>query len=103
MLFSYGYGLSSTMTSKCTSIAAHFEGLVDAPVPCGVHCLMQHVQGDSGSHWTPALGNYSLHIGMVAARATANKTMMKKGTNFAGHFDGPGGAPVQYCMHCPME
>ncbi len=39
------------MTSKCTSIAAHFEGLADLPVRYKVHCLMQHVQGYTGSHW----------------------------------------------------
>jgi hypothetical protein len=40
------------------------------------HCPMQHVQGYTGSHWTPPLGNYSLRIALAAARATANKTMM---------------------------
>jgi hypothetical protein len=32
------------MTSKYTSVAAHFKGLADASVLCGVHCPMQHVQ-----------------------------------------------------------
>jgi hypothetical protein len=35
---------------------------------------MQHVQGYSGSHWTPPSGDYSLRI-TLAAR-TANKTTM---------------------------
>ncbi len=91
------------MTSKCTSIAAHFEGLVDAPVHYKAHCLMRHVQGYHGSHWTPPLGNYSLRIAPAAARATANKTMTKTSTNFAGHFDGHGGARVGYRTHCPMK
>jgi hypothetical protein len=82
---------------------AHFEGLVDAPVLCGVHCLMQHVQGYSGSHWTPPLGNYSLRIAPAATGVTANKTTMKKCTNIAGRFDGRGCAPVQYRAHCPIE
>jgi hypothetical protein len=89
--------------SKCTSVAAHFEGLAHVPVLCGVHCLMQHVQGYSGSHWTPPPGNYSLCIAPVATGATANKTTMTKFTNFAGHFDGRGGVPVQYHAHCLME
>jgi hypothetical protein len=38
------------------------------------HCLMQHVQGYTGSHWTPPLGDCSLRIALAAARATANKT-----------------------------
>ncbi len=49
------------------------------------------------------MGSYLLHISLAAARATANKTMMKKWTNFAGHFDGRGGAPVQYCAHHSIE
>ncbi len=73
---------------------AHFKGLAVALVPCGVHPLIQHVQGYPGSRWMPSLGDYSLPVALAAAGATANKTMMKKGTNFAGHFDGHGGAPV---------
>jgi hypothetical protein len=92
------------MTSqKCTSVVAHFKGLAHAPVLWGVHCPMQHVQGYSRSHWTPPLGNYSLCIALAAARATANKIMMKKCSNFAGHFDGHDSALVGYCAHCPME
>jgi hypothetical protein len=36
---------------------------------------MQHVQGYTGSHWTPPSGNYLLRIALAAAR-TANKTTM---------------------------
>jgi hypothetical protein len=36
---------------------------------------MQHVQGYTGSHWTPPSGDYSLRIALAAAR-TANKTRM---------------------------
>jgi hypothetical protein len=92
-----------TMTSKCTSIAAHFEGLVDALEQYRWHHLMRQVQGYPGSHWTLLLGNYLHRITPVAARATANKTTMKKWANFAGHFDGCGGALVQYRAYCPME
>jgi hypothetical protein len=82
MLFSYDQIWSMTklmMTSKCTSIAARFEGLADAPEQYRRHCLMRHVQGYSGSHWMPPLGNYSFHIAQGAARATANKTTAKNG------------------------
>jgi hypothetical protein len=92
-----------TMTSKCTSIPAHFKNLAYAPVICGVHRLMQHVQGYSGSHWTSPSGDYSLHIAPAVARATANKTTMTKCNNFAGHFNGHGGGLVQYHTHCPIE
>jgi hypothetical protein len=40
------------------------------------HCPMQHVQGYTGSHWTPPSGDYSLRIALAAAKATANKTTM---------------------------
>jgi hypothetical protein len=93
----------STMTSKYTSVAAHFEGLVDASEQYRQHCPVWHVQGYPGSYWTPPLGYYSLRIAPVATRATANKTVMRKWTNFAGHFDGRGGAQVQYRAYPPME
>jgi hypothetical protein len=91
------------MTSKCTSVTAHFEGLTDAPVLCGMHRPAQHVQGYTGSHWTPPSGDYSLRRALAATRATANKTTMKKCTNFVGHFDGHGGAPVHNRAHRQME
>jgi hypothetical protein len=74
--------------NKCISVTVHFDGHADAWVQCCSYCLMQHV------HWMPPLGNYSLCIAPAAARATANNTTMKKWTNFAGHFDGRSGAPV---------
>jgi hypothetical protein len=44
MLFSYGLVNDKIDDDiKCTSITAHFKGLADAPVLCGVHHLMQHV------------------------------------------------------------
>jgi hypothetical protein len=67
-----------TMTLKCTSVAARFEGLADVPEQYRWHRLMQHVQGYSGSHWTLALGNYSLRIAPAAARATGKQTTINK-------------------------
>jgi hypothetical protein len=64
---------------------------------------MQHVQGYSGSHWTPPLGNYSLHIAPVAARATGKQTTINKYTYKAGRFDGHGDAQVRNHLHGPME
>jgi hypothetical protein len=58
------------MTSKCTTVVAHFKGLADALVPCSVHCPVQYIQGYPGSHWTPPLGNYSLYIAPAATRAS---------------------------------
>jgi hypothetical protein len=68
------------MTNECTSAAAHFEGLVDAPEQYRWHRPMQHVQGYSGSHWTPASGDYSLRIAPAAARATGKQTTINKCT-----------------------
>ncbi len=61
------------MANKCTSVAARFEGFADAPEQYRWHFPMRHVQGYSGSHWTPASGNYLLRIAPVAARQQANK------------------------------
>jgi hypothetical protein len=69
---------TSTMTSKCTSVAARFKGVADGPEQYRRHFLMRHVQGYSGSHCMPALGNYSLHIATAAARATGKQTTINK-------------------------
>jgi hypothetical protein len=50
-------------------------------------------------HWVTSLSV----LPWAAAGATANKTLMKTCTNFAGHFDGRGSALVQYRVHQPME
>jgi hypothetical protein len=68
----------STMTSKCTSVAARFEGLADAPEQYRRHRPMRHVQGYSGSYWTLASGDYSLRIAPAAARATGKQTTINK-------------------------
>ncbi len=67
----------STMTLKCTSIAAHFKGLVDVPEQYKGHHLMRDVKGYLGSQWTPPSGNYLLCIAPAAARAAANKMTTK--------------------------
>jgi hypothetical protein len=70
----------SMMASKCYSIAAHFDGYADAWVQSCLYCLMQHVQGYTGSLWTPPLGNYSLRMAPDAARATGKQTTINKYT-----------------------
>jgi hypothetical protein len=64
---------------------------------------MWHVQGYSGSHWTPPLGNYLLQIAPAAARAQANKQHSTNTPTLLAIFDGRGGAPVRYCANHPME
>jgi hypothetical protein len=81
--------------SECTSSVSRFDGHGGAPEQYRRHRPMQH--------WMLPLGDYLLRIALAAARATANKTTIKKWANFAGHFDGRGGAPVQYRAHCPIE
>jgi hypothetical protein len=92
-----------TMTSKCTSVAANFEGLVDAPEQYRWHRPMQRVQGFYGSHCMLALGDYLLRIPPAAARATGIQTTINKHTCKDGHFDGHGDAPVRNRVHCLME
>jgi hypothetical protein len=64
---------------------------------------MQHVQGYSGSHWTPASGNYLLRIAPAAARATGKQTTINKYTYKAGCLDGHGNVLVRNRAHRPME
>ena len=39
----------------------------------------------------------------MAARATIKKATIQNTPPFAGHFDGPGGAPELYRAHRPIE
>jgi hypothetical protein len=64
----------ATMTNKCTASASRFDGHGGALEQYRRHCLMQHVQGYSGSHWTPPSGDYLLRIAPLATRATGNQT-----------------------------
>ncbi len=89
--------------NKCTFVASHFDGYVDALKQYGEHCPMQHVQGYIQILWMPPLGNISLRIAPAAARAPCKTMIMKKYINFAGHSNGHDNAPVRYRMHCPME
>ncbi len=70
----------STITSKCTSVAACFEGLADAPEQYRQHRPMQHVQGYLGSHWMPPSSNNLLRIAPAATRATGKQTTINKYT-----------------------
>jgi hypothetical protein len=91
------------MVSACSSDIGHFDGHGGPPVKHEAHPPMQHVQGYSRSHWTPPLGDYSLHIAPAATSATVKQTTINKYTQKGGHVDGCGGAPVQYRALCPME
>ncbi len=68
------------MMNKCTSSAGRFDVNGEAPEQYRRHCLMRHVQGYSGSHWTPASGNYLLRITPAAVRATGKQTTINKYT-----------------------
>jgi hypothetical protein len=70
----------ATMTNKCISSAGHFDGHGSVPEQYRWHCPMRHIQGYSGSHWTPPSGDYSLRITPVAARATGEQTTINKYT-----------------------
>jgi hypothetical protein len=70
----------AAMMNKCTLSAGHFDGHGGAPEQYRWHCPMWHAQGYSRSHWTPALGDYSLHIAPAAARASVKYTTINKCT-----------------------
>jgi hypothetical protein len=90
-------------TSSCSAVVGCFDGHGDAPEQYRQHPPMRHVQGYSGSHWTPPSGNYLLRIAPAAARATGKQTTINKYTYKAGRVDGHGVAPVRNRVHCPME
>jgi hypothetical protein len=92
-----------TMASTRPSIVGHFNGHGGPPVQYKAHCPMQHVQGYSGSYWTPALGDYLRRIAPAAARATDKQTTINKYTYKVGHVDDHGNAPVRNRVHRPME
>jgi hypothetical protein len=63
----------SNEMSKCTSVSCQFDGHTDAWVQGCLLRPVQHVQGYTGSLWTPPLGNYLLHIAPAATGQQANK------------------------------
>jgi hypothetical protein len=74
----------STMVSTCSTALGHFNGHGGLLVQYEAHLPMQHVQGYSGSHWTPASGNYLLCTTLAAARATVKQTTINKYNYKAG-------------------
>jgi hypothetical protein len=72
--------IKSMMTNECTLSASCFDGHGGVPEQYRWHCPMRHVQGYSGSHWTPALGDYLLRIAPAAAWATGKQTTINKST-----------------------
>ncbi len=99
----YGLYLRLQQTKKTTVTNKCFDGHADALKQYTWHCPMQHVQGYTGSHWMPPLGNYLLRITPAAARVTGKQMTMKKNTYFASCFDGHDNALVCYHVHCPIE
>jgi hypothetical protein len=100
MVFRYDYGKQKKGQQKTYALP-----LLAISMATVVHRsnTERHVQGYSGSHWMPPLGNYLLRIAPAATRATGKQITIKKYTYFAGHFDGRGGVPVQYRVHRPIE
>jgi hypothetical protein len=86
-----------------TSVGGCFYGHGSAPGQYRQHLLMGQVQGYYGSHWTPALGNYSLRIALAVPRATGIQTTINKYTCKDGHFDGHGDALVRNRAHRQIE
>jgi hypothetical protein len=64
------------VTNKCAAVAGHFDSHGGATEQYRQHCPMQHDQGHTKCPWTLPLGDYLLHNTPLAARATANKTMI---------------------------
>jgi hypothetical protein len=93
----------STTTSKCASVAGHFDGHAEALKQYMWHCPMTDVQGYFESHWTLSSGDYSLHD--IAQRTPGSQAKQRQWENtlFAGHFNGHGNALVRYHVHHLIE
>jgi hypothetical protein len=80
MILGYNYSKQkkAVAANKCTSSDGCFDGQGGAPEQYRQHHPMRHVQGYSGSLWTPALGDYLLRIAPAAARATSIQTTINK-------------------------
>jgi len=104
MLFSYGLvDAEIDDDKKCTSVAGHFDGLADTPVLHQAHRPMEGVQGFIRRHRNLSSGDYLLRFAPAAAMVSIKKNDNKKCTNFSGHFDGRGSAPVRYRAHRLIE
>ncbi len=68
MLFSYGSGRQQIDgNKKCRRIDGNLDCHGDVAVQRGVHCLMEHIQGFTQSHWMPPSIKCSHCIAMAAA------------------------------------
>ena len=88
--------------NKCPSSVDHFDGHGETLKQYMRHRPMQHVQGYTGSHWTPPshlLAPYHLG-GRQGASKQHNDVLF---THFDGHFGGHRNAAVLYHAHRPME
>jgi hypothetical protein len=70
----------STMMNEFTLSSGRFDSHGSVLEQYRRHCPMQHVQGYSGSHWTPPLAEYLLCIAPAATRATGKQTTINKYT-----------------------
>ena len=68
MLFSYVSGQQRIENNKkCSRIAGNFDFHADAAVQRGAHCLIEHIQSFTWSHWMPPSSECLRHIAPVAA------------------------------------
>jgi hypothetical protein len=80
-----------------------FDGQTDAPVQYCMNRLMKGIQGFTWCHWMLPLGKYLQRIALADNEVVCKGKSNLKYTIFAGHFNGRGGVPVQYCVHCLIE
>jgi hypothetical protein len=80
-------------TNKCTSIAGHFNGHVEALKRYMWHCPMKHDQKPLDAAMRQLLAPYP----------PSSRRGDSKCVHFVDHFDGHCGAPVLYRAHCLME
>jgi hypothetical protein len=95
--------LKSSTTIKCTSNATHFDSQADAPVQYRVHHLMEGSMANPEA--TRHCHRVSIHVVLPQRLPGQQQTKQqsKKCTIIASRFDSRADAPVQYCVHHPIE
>ncbi len=71
----------------------------DGIAPCGMSRATPEATGRRRRHWATT-GSV---LPQRPTRQQQTKQQQQKWTSFAGLFDGRGGVPVRYRVHCPME
>ena len=79
MLFSYCWGQQWNLRrQKWRRVAGSFDCHGDAAVQRGAHCLIEHIQGFTWSHWVPPSGKCLHRIAVIKEFVETTQNTTKK-------------------------